>query len=147
MGYGIIRSMRRVNPDSVLQGSDYQPFLPGLPRYSLEWCEYRRVVRKNEVCRLLHCLFHHLLSEIVSEEKGVHSVGRTWFHQQPHIVPAFSQREGCKVIQGRNELPEIHEGAWGQAARSTDAAEGPANQLCDRQQHAAICRGGKKGQE
>lgn len=133
--------MWRINPDSVLQGSDHQPFLPGFPRYSLEWCEYRRVVRKNEVCFLLHCLFHHLLSEVVSEEKGVHSVGRTWFHQQSHIVPAFSQSGGCEVIQCRNELPEVHEGAYGWAAQGTDEVERRAEQRRHRQRHAGPVRG------
>lgn len=139
MRYGIVCRVWGVNPNSVLQSSDHQPFLPGLPCYSLERCEDRGVVRKNKVCFLLHCFLHYLLGEVVSEEQGLHSVRRAWFHQQPHIVPAFSQGEGSKVVQSRNELPEIHKGARRQAARNTDARQRSAHQL----QHAGTCRGGR----
>jgi len=68
-------------------------------------------------------------------------VGRAGFHQQPHVVPALSQGEGSEVIEGGNELLEVHEAAGGRAASSTDAMEGPAEQ-----QHAGTC-GEEKGAE
>ena len=84
----VITCMRGENCYPVLNTPHNYLLFPFLLCQSLQWCEYRRMVRNNQICVLLHSLLHDGRRQVICEQDSSDSMWRTGFHKESHIVPA-----------------------------------------------------------